>query len=113
MKPTLGYIESIKFKSSKKVSFSSFSVKGAGIELAEKGIRVNSINPGYIETDFYSTASGIERGTEAYDEYVERTRLKHPLKCMAYSEDCVKAVAFLANNEDAKFITAILLPIDG
>ncbi|XP_055300719.1 uncharacterized oxidoreductase TM_0325-like [Sitodiplosis mosellana] len=86
--------------------------KCAAIELAPKQIRVNSVNPGFIDTDFHTIATGIERDDGDYNEIVEQAKSKHPLQRIGNAEDCVNAIAFLAD-EGANFITGVLLRVDG
>ncbi|XP_055301443.1 3-oxoacyl-[acyl-carrier-protein] reductase FabG-like isoform X1 [Sitodiplosis mosellana] len=83
------------------------------MELASKGVRVNSCNPGFVDTDFYTIARGIGTDTEEYNEIVEQNKRKHPLQRIGYPDDCVSAISFLANEEGAKFITGVLLRVDG
>ncbi|XP_055301452.1 3-oxoacyl-[acyl-carrier-protein] reductase FabG-like isoform X2 [Sitodiplosis mosellana] len=71
------------------------------MELASKGVRVNSCNPGFVDTDFYTIARGIGTDTEEYNEIVEQNKRKHPLQRIGYPDDC------------AKFITGVLLRVDG
>lgn len=85
--------------------------KCVAIDLASKGVRVNSINPSYIETDF-SASFGIHRGTAEFDKMIEQTKAMHPIERVGCTKDCVNAVAFLAH-ENASFITGINLPVDG
>ena len=79
---------------------------------AEHGIRVNAILPGLIDTpmgvDAVAAALGIERG-----RYARRRDETVPLKGgMGSAWDVANAALFLAS-EEAKFITGVLLPVDG
>lgn len=82
------------------------------MELAEKGIRVNSINPGFLDTAMHEVIFDIGRDSETYAEIVAANVAKHPLHRIGYAEDCVNGIAFLAD-EGANFITGLLLAIDG
>lgn len=85
--------------------------KCTAMELAAKGVRVNSINPSFIDTNFH-TSDGIERGGDEYAALVERNSSANPLDRIGYCKDCVNSIAFLANDK-AGFITGVLLPVDG
>ncbi|XP_031626743.1 uncharacterized protein LOC116343020 [Contarinia nasturtii] len=82
--------------------------KCVAMDLAAKGVRCNSVNPGFIETDFH----GVERDTDEWAAVEELCAQKHPLQRIGYCDDCVNAIAFLAD-ESANFITGILLRVDG
>lgn len=82
----------------------------AAMELAPKQIRVNSVNLGFIDTNHHSIASCVGRVNGDYDEVVEEIKLQHPLRRIGYTEDCVNAITFLAQES---FISAILLRVDG
>lgn len=82
------------------------------MELAEKGIRVNSINPGFIDTNFHNIALGVGRETDSYADVLEQAKSKHPLNRIGHIDDCVNAIAFLAN-EGSNFITGHQLRVDG
>lgn len=86
--------------------------KCVAVDLAPKGIRVNSINSGFIDTDVHSIAYGIERGTVEYTQFIEQMEQMYPLKIVGYVLDCVNAIAFLAD-EKAKYISGTLLVLDG
>lgn len=75
--------------------------KCLAVELASKGVRVNSINPGAIDDN--------ENQSDKYDAEI---RLKHPIIRIATKNDCVQAIAFLAD-ENASCITGVLFPVDG
>lgn len=85
--------------------------KCVAMELADKGVRVNSINPGVIDTDVYSNF-GLKRGTDEYAGFLELMKSMHPLQSVGTTDDCVNAVAFLAH-DNARFITGTNLLVDG
>ena len=79
--------------------------KQFALAFADRGVRVNAIAPGYIET---AMTAGV-RETEAYNDYIVGL---HPLGRMGQPEEIASAAAFLAS-DDASFITGIVLPVDG
>lgn len=72
-------------------------------ELGKKGIRVNAVAPGFIQT--HMTASLPEKILDAMKE-------KTPLKRLGLPADVAYAIMFLASDE-ANFINGIVLPVDG
>lgn len=72
-------------------------------ELGKKGIRVNAVAPGFIQT--HMTASLPEKVLDAMKE-------KTPLKRLGQPADVAYAIMFLASDE-ANFINGIVLPVDG
>jgi NAD(P)-dependent dehydrogenase (short-subunit alcohol dehydrogenase family) len=79
---------------------------------APDGIRVNSILPGLIDTPM-----GVDNAVRDYgldrDRYVEARNRAVPLKGgMGSAWDVANAALFLASDE-ARFITGVLLPVDG
>jgi 3-oxoacyl-[acyl-carrier protein] reductase len=72
-------------------------------ELGKKGIRVNAVAPGFIQT--HMTASLPEKVLIAMKE-------KTPLKRLGQPADVAYAIMFLAS-EEANFINGIVLPVDG
>ncbi len=72
-------------------------------ELGPRGIRVNSIAPGYIDTDMSSTLSLEQKG-----QIIRRT----PLGRLAKVEDITGVVEFLLSPA-AAFITGQVITIDG
>lgn len=77
--------------------------KSLSKEIASKGIRVNAIAPGYIETDMLSKVN----------EKIKSEFLKQvPLKRLGKPKDVANAVGFLASDESS-YITGQTLVIDG
>lgn len=72
-------------------------------ELGRKGIRVNAVAPGFIQTRMTSTVP---------DKILELMKEKTPLKRLGTPADVAYAIMFLAS-EDANFISGIVLPVDG
>ena len=82
----------------------------SALELAPKGIRVNSVNPGVIDTEFFVN-SGMS--AEASVSYVqEKSKKLHPMGRCGRVEEVAKAIAFLASS-DASFICGQTLAVDG
>ncbi|XP_023942619.1 L-xylulose reductase-like [Bicyclus anynana] len=75
--------------------------KCVALELAGKGVRVNSVNPGPVETDLFKRAGFDEDGHKGF--FAGMTALM-PLKKYAVGDDVAKLVAFLAS-ENASCIT--------
>jgi 3-oxoacyl-[acyl-carrier protein] reductase len=77
--------------------------KSLARELASRGITVNALAPGLIETDMTSVLS---------DEIRKTILGKIPLGALGQPDDIAAAVAFLASAE-AKYITGQVLAVDG
>lgn len=77
--------------------------KAAARELAPRGITVNAIAPGFIETDMTSVLS---------EKVKEATVTQIPLGSFGKPEQVAAAAAFLAS-EDAGYITGQVLHVDG
>ena len=74
-------------------------------ELADRGIRVNSISPGFIRTPIIEEIGMSE-------EKIEERRKKIPAKRWGQPEDIAKTVLFLASDESS-YILGQDLAIDG
>lgn len=79
------------------------------LELAEKQVRVNSVNPGVTVTNLHKR-SGMEE--EQYRQFLEKTKQTHALGRPGDPDEVARAIVFLAS-EDASFITGASLPVDG
>lgn len=77
--------------------------KSNAMELASRGITVNAVAPGFIET-----AMTAKMDAETVAKYVTAV----PLQRMGQPEDVANAVAFLASDE-AAYITGQVLGVDG
>ena len=77
--------------------------KTAARELAGRGITVNAIAPGFIETDMTDRLSG---------KIKEQMSAQIPLGHFGKPEQVAKAAAFLAS-DDAAYITGQVLNVDG
>ncbi len=77
--------------------------KSAARELAGRGITVNAVAPGFIETDMTA---------ELPEKIIEGMLAQIPLKSLGQSEDIAAAVAFLAG-PGAGYITGQVLGVNG
>ncbi|MEM6348351.1 MAG: SDR family oxidoreductase [Bacteroidota bacterium] len=81
----------------------------AAYELAERGIRVNTVSPGPVNTPIFSK---IGMPQEALNEFAGAMQQRVPVKRFGESPDIAKLVSFLAS-DDASFITGSEYVIDG
>ncbi|XP_050436742.1 3-oxoacyl-[acyl-carrier-protein] reductase FabG-like [Adelges cooleyi] len=79
------------------------------LELAPKGVRVNSVNPGVVVTEILKRNGMSE---EDYAKFLERTKETHALGRPGTPEEVAKAIAFLAS-DDSSFSTGDTLLVDG
>jgi 3-oxoacyl-[acyl-carrier protein] reductase len=77
--------------------------KSLAREMAPRGVRVNAVAPGYIQTEMTAALSDEIKSTIAGNT---------PLNRLGNPEDIAEAVAFLASDA-AGFITGVVLPVDG
>ena len=72
-------------------------------ELASRGINVNAVAPGFIQTDMTAVLS---------DEVKADLAKNIPLGTLGTVEDVANTVAFLASDE-SKYITGQVIHVDG
>lgn len=80
-------------------------VKGVALDLAPKGIRVNSVNPGMIDTDIFT-------GSAITEEQLKTDMQRYPLGRYGKPEEVAYAVIYLLSDA-ASWITGSNLLIDG
>ncbi|MBK7992149.1 MAG: glucose 1-dehydrogenase [Blastocatellia bacterium] len=81
----------------------------AALELAEKGIRVNSVNPGVVVTNLHRRSGMSE---ENYEAFLERSKTTHPLGRAGTTNEVADLILFLASDQ-AGWITGANYAIDG
>lgn len=77
--------------------------KSVAKELGSRGITVNAVAPGFIETDMTAKLP---------DEVVDEMKKSIPMKSLGQVEDVANLVAFLAS-EHARYITGQVICVDG
>ncbi|MFJ7955946.1 SDR family NAD(P)-dependent oxidoreductase [Streptomyces sp. NPDC096319] len=82
--------------------------KHLAVEWAARGIRVNAVAPGTIETERVVAARGEPGGPE----YLAEVLGAHPMRRFGTPEEVAAAILFLSSDE-ASFITGAVLAVDG
>jgi 3(or 17)beta-hydroxysteroid dehydrogenase len=72
-------------------------------------IRVNAIQPGYIETPMVTDVLGVHQNQ---DILTEKLKKMHPMGHFGEADDIAAGILFAAS-EKAKFMTGASIPIDG
>lgn len=77
--------------------------KSLAKEIGSRGITVNAVAPGFIETDMTDVLG---------DKFKEEAKKSIPLKRLGKAEDVAEVVAFLAS-DSANYITGQVIQVDG
>jgi NAD(P)-dependent dehydrogenase (short-subunit alcohol dehydrogenase family) len=79
------------------------------VEYAARGVRVNCVCPGTVDTVVLRTAMKMAPDPQGF---LDMLVAGHPIGRIGRAEEIAAAVAFLASDE-ASFITGAILPVDG
>jgi NAD(P)-dependent dehydrogenase (short-subunit alcohol dehydrogenase family) len=80
--------------------------RAMAVELAQYGIRVNCVAPGFIKTKM--SAKALDNDPERKNKVLSRT----PMGILGEPDDIADAVFYFASSE-SKFVTGTILPVDG
>ncbi len=80
-------------------------MKNAADEFGARGVRFNSIRPGFIATEIME---GIPRESEVYDSYIVNT----PMNDVGDPEDVANLARFLLGSE-SRWVTGVAINVDG
>uniref|UniRef100_A0A0N5A8R3 3-oxoacyl-[acyl-carrier-protein] reductase n=1 Tax=Syphacia muris TaxID=451379 RepID=A0A0N5A8R3_9BILA len=83
--------------------------KCVALELAGKGVRVNSVNPGVTVTKLHKQGGMSD---EEYASFLEHSKETHALGRVGEPEEVANTIAFLASDASS-FITGASIPVDG
>ena len=81
----------------------------AALELAPRGIRVNAVNPGVVETNLHKRGG---MNPEDYEKFLANAANTHPIGRAGQPEEVGELIYFLAS-ENARWITGATYAIDG
>lgn len=81
----------------------------AALELAPKGVRVNAVNPGVVETNLHRRGG---MSTYEYRNFLSNAAHTHPIGRHGQPEEVAELIYFLAS-EKAGWITGVTYEIDG
>jgi len=81
----------------------------SALELADKGIRVNAVNPGVVVTSLHKRGGMSD---EDYEQFLKNSEKTHPLGRVGEPEEIAELIYFLSS-EKAAWITGATYGIDG
>jgi NAD(P)-dependent dehydrogenase (short-subunit alcohol dehydrogenase family) len=86
--------------------------KSAAVENARKGIRINAVCPGVIDTNMFNRSRMFDRLEVSDSETRARVNAIHPMDRIGTAEEIADAVLYLCS-DGASFITGHTLSVDG
>jgi len=84
--------------------------KTAALEYAQRGIRVNAVCPGPVQTPLVDAI--LARQPELAEQIIASIKAREPIGRMGRAEEIARAVVWLCSDE-ASFVTGAALPVDG
>lgn len=96
------------FYSMSKAALDQFT-KCSSNEFAKRGIRVNSVNPGLIDTPIFEA---VGMNSAEISELVDYCEKNYPVGRIGKASDVARCIAFLASDK-SEFITGTLMRCDG
>ncbi|WP_078381654.1 SDR family oxidoreductase [Sutcliffiella halmapala] len=85
--------------------------KWLAVHMAEAGIRVNAIAPGFFLTK--QNEALLKNPDGSYTERTEKILANTPMRRLGNPEDLLGALLWLVNEEASGFVTGISVPVDG
>jgi NAD(P)-dependent dehydrogenase (short-subunit alcohol dehydrogenase family) len=86
--------------------------RALAVDLADKGVRVNALCPGTIDTPMPWTFAASVFGPDQTDAARDILASRQLIKRLGTPDEVAAAAVFLAS-DDASFITGVALPVDG
>lgn len=80
--------------------------RSAAVEYGKKGIRINAVCPGVIDTEMFRRAAAVD------PRKAEFAAALHPVDRLGQASEIAAAVLYLCS-EGAAFTTGVALPVDG
>ncbi len=81
----------------------------AALDFAQKGVRVNAVNPGVVVTNLHRRSGYAE---DQYGKFLEHSKTTHPMGRVGQPEEIAQLILFLAS-ERSGWVTGETIAIDG
>ncbi len=81
-------------------------MRAAAATYAKRGVRVNCVAPGLVDTPLSARITGSEQGRK-------RSEAMHPLGRIGQPEDVGRAVCWLLDREESSWVTGQVIGVDG
>uniref|UniRef100_A0A1I7WV71 Ion_trans_2 domain-containing protein n=1 Tax=Heterorhabditis bacteriophora TaxID=37862 RepID=A0A1I7WV71_HETBA len=104
-------IQKIPFYAFSKAALDQYT-RALALELIERGVRVNSVNPGIIDTKFMNAAGMPQSSVNQFWNFWDEHRNVMPLG-VGSTDDIAEAVAFLCDKAKSRYIVGQCLVVDG